>query len=262
MRVLPPGDRTIASTRKPLIAANWKMYKTPAEASAYADEFLPLVAGHTRDEIVVCPTFLAIEPFASRVKGSRILVGAQDMASEKEGAYTGEISAPMLRSVGASYVILGHSERRHYYCETDWDVNRKLHSALQQGMIPIVCIGEVQEEREEGRTHDVLLRQLKIGLEGIKSLEAPPIVIAYEPIWAIGSGQTASPEIAEETHSFIRGAVRTQLGDAIADSMRILYGGSVKPENTAALMKKDEIDGALVGGASLDPHSFAEIVKY
>ncbi len=238
------------------------MYKTPEEACAYAEAFLPLVAGHTRDEIAICPTFLALQSFAARVQGSGILVGAQDMHSEKEGAYTGEISAPMLKAVGVSHVILGHSERRHYNHESDWDVNRKLHAALQQRMVPIVCIGEVQEEREEGRTNDVLLRQIKIGLEGIKPPDAAPIVIAYEPIWAIGSGQSASPEIADETHAFIRGAVRERLGDPVAAGMRILYGGSVKPETTAALLEKSDIDGALVGGASLDPHSFAQIVKY
>ncbi len=252
----------IASPRKPLIAANWKMYKTPDEACAYAEAFLPLVAGHTRDDVAICPTFLALKSFADRVLGSGVFVGAQDMHSEKEGAYTGEVSAPMLKAVGVSHVILGHSERRHYNHESDWDVNRKLHAALQQNVTPIVCIGEVQEEREEGRTNDVLLRQIKLGLDGIKPADASPIVIAYEPIWAIGSGQSASPEIADETHAFIRGAVRERLGDAVADGMRILYGGSVKPETTAALMKKPEIDGALVGGASLDPHSFAQIVKY
>ncbi len=238
------------------------MYKTPSEACAYAEEFLPLVSGHTRDEIVVCPTFLALGPFADLARGSDVLVGAQDMHSEKEGAYTGEISAPMLQSIGVSHVILGHSERRHYNCESDWDVNRKLHAALKQQMVPIVCIGEVQEEREEGRTNDVLLRQIKIALEGIKAADAAPIVIAYEPIWAIGSGQTASPEIADETHAFIRGAVRERLGNTIADGMRILYGGSVKPDNAKSLLQKEEIDGALVGGASLDAQSFAQIVKY
>ncbi len=238
------------------------MYKTPHEACAYADAFLPLVAGHTRDEIVVCPTFLCLNSFAQRVKESSVLVGAQDMHSEKQGAYTGEISAPMLQSIGVSHVILGHSERRHYNHETDWDVNRKLRAALAQGMTPIVCIGEVQEEREEGRTNDVLLRQLKIGLEGVTPDTAGPIVIAYEPIWAIGSGQAASPEIADATHAFIRGAVAERLGASVADGMRILYGGSVKPETTPALMAKPEIDGALVGGASLDPKSFAQIVNY
>jgi triosephosphate isomerase len=238
------------------------MYKTPEEACTYAEAFVPLIAGHKRDDIVVCPTFLCLGLFAQKVQGSGVLVGAQDMHSEKEGAYTGEISAPMLKSVGVTHVILGHSERRHYNGETDWDVNRKLHAALRQDVVPIVCIGEVQEEREEGRTNDVLLRQLKIGLEGIRADSASPLVIAYEPIWAIGSGQSASPEIAEETHAFIRGAVRQRLGADIADGMRILYGGSVKPENIAALMQKEEIDGALVGGASLDAASFAEIVQY
>ncbi len=238
------------------------MYKTPDESCAYAEEFLPLVAGHTRDEIAICPTFLALEAFARVIKGSNVVVGAQDMHSEKEGAYTGEISAPMLKAVGCTHVILGHSERRHYNHESDWDVNRKLHAALKQDVTPIVCIGEVQEEREEGRTNDVLLRQIKIGLEGIRAADAGPIVIAYEPIWAIGSGQTASPEIADETHLFIRNAVRERLGDGVADGMRILYGGSVKPANATALMAKPEIDGALVGGASLDAKSFAQIVKY
>ncbi len=238
------------------------MFKTPEEACVWAKAFVPLVRGHTRDEIAVCPPFLCLEPLVRAVEGSPVLVGAQDMHPEKEGAFTGEISAPMLRSIGVSHVILGHSERRHYNHETDWDVNHKLRAALAQGMTPIVCIGEVQEEREEGRTNDVLLRQLKIGLEGVRPETAGPIVIAYEPIWAIGSGQSASPEIADETHAFIRGAVRERLGQAVADGMRILYGGSVKPETTAKLMEKPEIDGALVGGASLDPESFARIVKY
>lgn len=257
-----PQEMTIASTRKPLIAANWKMYKTPKDTRAWAEAFVPLVAGHTRDEIVVCPTFLCLAPLAEGVAGSLVEVGAQDMHPESEGAYTGEISAQMLQAVGCRYVILGHSERRHYNCENDWDVNRKLRAALAAGIVPIVCIGEVQEEREEGRTNDVLLRQLKIGLEGIRPEIAGPIVIAYEPIWAIGSGHAASPEIADETHGFIRGAVRERLGDAVAEGMRILYGGSVKPETTRALLEKPEIDGALVGGASLDAKSFAQIVKY
>ncbi len=254
------GEDTIA--RKPFIAANWKMYKTPAQACAFADQFLPLVAGHTRDEIVICPTALCLRDLAQRVDGSPVQIGAQDMHPEREGAFTGEISAPMLQSIGVSHVILGHSERRHYNHETDWDVNRKLRAALAQGMTPIVCIGEVQEEREEGRTNDVLLRQLKIGLEGVRPETAGPIVIAYEPIWAIGSGQSATPEVADETHAFIRGAVGERLGASVADGMRILYGGSVKPETAAGLMAKPEIDGALVGGASLDAGSFARIVKY
>ena len=238
------------------------MHKSPEETRVWARAFVPLVATHTRDEIVVCPTFLCLAPLAECVAGSLVQVGAQDMHAEPDGAYTGEVSAPMLQAVGCTYVILGHSERRHYNCESDWDVNRKLRAALGSGLVPIVCIGEVQEEREEGRTNDVLLRQIKIGLEGIKPADAGPIVIAYEPIWAIGSGHSASPEIADETHGFIRGAVRERLGDAVADGMRILYGGSVKPDTTAALLAMPEIDGALVGGASLDAESFAGIVKY
>ena len=238
------------------------MYKTPEETRAWAAAFLPLVAENRRDEIVVCPTFLCLEALATCAAGSAVKVGAQDMSPESEGAYTGEVSGPMLQAVGCSYVILGHSERRHYNGETDWDVNRKLRAALKLGLTPIVCIGEVQEEREEGRTNDVLLRQLKIGLEGSTSDDAAPIVIAYEPIWAIGSGHAASPEIADETHAFIRGAVGERFGAAIANGIRILYGGSVKPETTSALLDKAEIDGALVGGASLDPESFAQIVNY
>jgi triosephosphate isomerase len=248
--------------RKPIIAANWKMYKTPAEAAAYAESFLPLVAGHTRDEIVICPTFLALSTLVSAFGGSEIAVGAQDMHSEEKGAFTGEISAPMLRAIGVTHTILGHSERRHYNCESDWDVNRKLHAALSHGICPIVCVGEVQEEREEGRTNDVLLRQVKIALEGIQPDKAGAIVIAYEPVWAIGSGQTASPEIAAETHAVVRQAVSERLGPAVAAGMRILYGGSVKPENAASLLAQPEIDGALVGGASLDAGSFAGIVNY
>ncbi len=238
------------------------MYKTPEETRTWAKAFLPLVADNTRDEIVVCPTFLCVETLADAARGSRVLVGAQDMSPEDEGAYTGEISGPMLQAVGCTHILIGHSERRHYNLENDWDVNRKLRAAIRLGLTPIVCIGEVQEEREEGRTNDVLLRQLKIGLEGIRPPDAGRIVIAYEPIWAIGSGNSASPEIADETHAFIRGAVGERFGAAVADGMRILYGGSVKPDTTAALLAKTHVDGALVGGASLDPASFAQIVNY
>ncbi|HEY0784843.1 MAG TPA: triose-phosphate isomerase [Acidobacteriaceae bacterium] len=248
--------------RKPLIAANWKMYKTPAEAAAYAESFLPLVAGHVRDEIVVCPCFLALSTLVHAFSGSEIAVGAQDMHTEAQGAFTGEISGPMLCSIGVTHAILGHSERRHYNCETDWDVNRKLHAALAHGVIPIVCVGEVQEEREEGRTNDVLLRQVKIALEGIKPEDAGSIVMAYEPVWAIGTGQSASPEMAAEVHGVVRHAVAERLGPAVAAGMRILYGGSVKPENARSLLDQPEIDGALVGGASLNPASFAGIVNY
>jgi triosephosphate isomerase len=248
--------------RKPIIAANWKMYKTPAEAAAYAKIFLPLVAGHSRDEIVICPGYLSLGTLVEACCGTQVAIGAQDMHAEEQGAYTGEISGPMLRSIGVRHSLIGHSERRHYNCETDWDVNRKLHAALEHGITPIVCVGEVQEEREEGRTSDVLLRQVKIALEGIEHEDAEPIVMAYEPVWAIGTGQSATPELAAETHAIVRHAVAERLGPAIAAGMRILYGGSVKPETAAALLAQPEIDGALVGGASLNPDSFARIVKY
>jgi triosephosphate isomerase len=248
--------------RKPIIAANWKMFKTPEEAAAYAEAFLPLVAGHTRDEIVICPGYLALDTMVRACANTPIAIGAQDMHSEDQGAFTGEISGPMLRSIGVRHTLLGHSERRHYNCENDWDVNRKLHAALAHGITPIVCVGEVQEEREEGRTSDVLLRQVKIALEGIEKEDAAPIVFAYEPIWAIGTGQSATPEMAAETHTIVRHAVAERLGPAVAAGMRILYGGSVKPENAASLLEQPEIDGALVGGASLNPQSFARIVNY
>ncbi len=248
--------------RKPIIAANWKMFKTPAEAAAYAEGFLPLVAGHTRDEIVLCPSYLCLSKLVEACRDSSVTVGAQDMHSEEQGAFTGEISAPMLRSIGVTHSLIGHSERRHYNCESDWDVNRKLHAALAHGITPIVCVGEVQEEREEGRTNDVLLRQVKIALEGIQKEDAAPIVFAYEPIWAIGTGQSASPEMAAEVHGVVRHAVAERLGRDVAAGMRILYGGSVKPENAKSLLEQPEIDGALVGGASLNPQSFAGIINY
>ena len=248
--------------RTPIIAANWKMYKTPAEARAYAESLLPLVDGHTRDQIVVCPCFLALGTLVDAFAGSGIEVGAQDMHAEPQGAYTGEISAPMLQSIGVTHALIGHSERRHYNCETDWDVNRKLHAALAHGMVPIVCVGEVEEEREEGRTNDVLLRQVKIALEGIAPEQAGQIVMAYEPVWAIGTGKSATPDQAAEAHAVVRHAVAEWLGPAVAAGMRILYGGSVKPETAGAMLREPEIDGALVGGASLNAASFAGIVHY
>ena len=246
--------------RKPMIAANWKMYKTPAEAEEFAHQFLPLLKGEQASDLVICPPYLALQTLVRCFAGSPVAVGAQNMHSEDHGAFTGEISAPMLLSIGVSHTIIGHSERRHYNGETDWDVNRKLHSALAHGICPIVCVGEVQEEREEGRTNDVLERQVKIALEGIQPADAAPIVVAYEPVWAIGSGQTASPEVAAEAHGIVRAAVADRLGKQVADGMRILYGGSVKPGNAVGLLSQEQIDGALVGGASLDPESFAGIV--
>ncbi len=248
--------------RKPLIAANWKMYKTPAQAQEYVKVFLPLVANHERDEVALCPSFTALSVVIAAVTGSGVGVGAQNMYWAEEGAFTGETSPVMLKAIGTTHVILGHSERRQYFAETDETVNRKLKTALKHELMPIVCVGEVLAEREAGKTEEVLLRQTRGVLAGITAAEAAPIVIAYEPVWAIGTGKTATPEIAAEAHGVIRGEVEKLLGAETAAAMRILYGGSVKPENATALMAEEEIDGALVGGASLDPQSFGKIVKY
>ncbi len=218
--------------------------------------------GHSRDEIVVCPPFLCIPAALEIARGSQVAVGAQDMFWEKEGAYTGEVSAPMLLAAGCSHVIIGHSERRQYFGETDDTVNRKLTAALAAGLVPIVCVGEVLQEREAGLTEDVLRRQGSRALRGIAGEQASSLVIAYEPVWAIGTGKTATPQIASEAHRVIRHQAAKALGQQVADNMRILYGGSVKPENAGALMAEAEIDGALVGGASLDPKSFSAIVNY
>jgi triosephosphate isomerase len=248
--------------RKKLIAANWKMYKTPAEAQAFVRDFLPLVAGHTRDEIALCSSFVCLPALVEAVRGTALGVGAQDMFWEKEGAYTGQVSAGMLTAVGCTHVILGHSERRQYFGETDDTVNRKLEVALEAGLTPIACVGEVIEEREAGLTEDVLRRQCVRAFHGISTKKAAKLVVAYEPVWAIGTGKTATPQLAADAHRVIRAEAASAFGDAFAAGLRILYGGSVKPENATALMAEEEIDGALVGGASLDPKSFATIVKY
>ena len=248
--------------RKKLIAANWKMYKTPEQTQAFFSQFLPLVKDHTRDEIVVCPPFINISTAVAAAKGSNVNVGGQDMYWEKEGAYTGETSVEMLKAAGCTHVIIGHSERRQYFGETDDTVNMKLKVALEAGLTPIVCVGEVLEEREAGITDDVLRRQCNIGFRKISSAKAAKLVVAYEPVWAIGTGKTATPQIAAEAHLTIRGEAAKAFGQEFAENLRILYGGSVKPENAKALMSEEEIDGALVGGASLDPNSFAKIVQY
>jgi triosephosphate isomerase len=252
--------------RKPLIAANWKMYKTPAQAQEFFKHFLPLVANHERDEIVVCPSFTSISVVIAAATGSGVAIGAQNMHFADEGAYTGETSPVMLKAIGATHVILGHSERRQYFGETDELINKKLKAALQHELIPIVCVGEVLAQREAGQTEEVLVRQTRGCLSGIVAGipvgEANPIVIAYEPVWAIGTGKTATPQLASEAHAVIRAEVAKLLGKETADTLRILYGGSVKPDNATSLMNEPEIDGALVGGASLDPQSFAKIVNY
>jgi triosephosphate isomerase len=248
--------------RKALIAANWKMYKTPAEAKAFFDAFLPLVKDHTRDEIAVFPSPVLLSTVIEAAKGSNVAVGAQNIHFAEEGAYTGETSIGQLKAVGGTHTLMGHSERRQYFHETDEIVNKKLHTALKHGVVPIVCIGEVLEEREAGKTEEVLKTQVTGAFAGITAEMAKPIVIAYEPVWAIGTGKTATPEMAVEAHRIVRAEVAKLLGQEIASNMRILYGGSVKPDNANALISQEEIDGALVGGASLKPDSFTSIVKW
>jgi len=248
--------------RKKVMAANWKMYKNPTQTSAFFADFLPLVANHTRDEIVVCPPYIDLCAAVEAVKGSDVALGAQDLHWEKEGAYTGEICPSMLLDAGCTHVIIGHSERRQYFGETDDMVNFKLKAALEAGLTPILCVGEVLEEREAGLTEDVLRRQCVRAFHKVSTKKADKMVIAYEPVWAIGTGKTATPQLASEAHSLIRGEAGKTFGQEYADHLRILYGGSVKPENVKGLMAEEEIDGALVGGASLDPKSFAAIVKY
>jgi triosephosphate isomerase (TIM) len=248
--------------RKKVMAANWKMYKTPDETRAYFREFLPLVAGHNRDEIVVCPPYTDVDAAIASARGSNVAIGVQNVHWKADGAYTGEISAPMLLSLGVTHVIIGHSERRQYFGETDDTVNLRLKTALESGLTCICCVGEVLEEREAGMTDDVLRRQCVRAFHAISAKKAARLVVAYEPVWAIGTGKTATPEIAAEAHAVIRYEAGKIFGEGFAAQLRILYGGSVKPENASALMAQEEIDGALVGGASLDPRSFAAIVKY
>jgi len=248
--------------RKKVMAANWKMYKTPDETRDYFRQFLPMVAGHDRDEIVVCPPYTDVATAIEAARGSNVAVGVQNVHWKADGAYTGEISAPMLLCLGVTHVIIGHSERRQYFGETDDTVNLRLKTALESGLSPICCVGEVLEEREAGATDDVLRRQCMRAFHTISAKKAAKLVVAYEPVWAIGTGKTATPELAAEAHAVIRHEVSKIFGEEFAGQLRILYGGSVKPDNASSLMAQEEIDGALVGGASLDPKSFAAIVKY
>jgi triosephosphate isomerase len=248
--------------RTKVMAANWKMYKTPDQTREFFRDFLPLVAGHTRDEIVVCPPYIDLADAMEAVKGSSVAIGAQNVHWKEEGAFTGEISAAMLLALGVKHVIVGHSERRQYFGETDDTVNIRLKAALEAGLTPICCVGEVLEEREAGLTDDVLRRQCVRAFHAISAKKAAKMVVAYEPVWAIGTGKTATPEIAAEAHAVIRREATEIFGEEFSGKLRILYGGSVKPENAATLMAQEEIDGALVGGASLHAKSFAAIVKY
>jgi triosephosphate isomerase len=240
------------------LAANWKMHKTLAEAAAFVDALLPRIAA-TPHDVVICPPFLALAEVVERSRGSAVRVAAQNMHEEDSGAFTGEVSAPMLREVGVGAVLLGHSERRKLFGETDEALARKVPAALAAGLEPILCVGESEEAREAGQTEGVLERQLQADLAAVGPTDLAAVVIAYEPIWAIGTGRTATPEQAEEAIAFIRDVVRGR--GAAADRARILYGGSVKPANAAELLGRPGIDGALVGGASLDPEEFAAIVE-
>lgn len=249
--------------RRPVIAGNWKMYKTIREAVDFVQTLKTHVVATTHCEIVIAPVFTAIRAVADRLDGSNIRVASQDVAAETgPGAFTGEVSAAMVRDAGAAYAIVGHSERRQYYCETDTTVNQKARSVLAAGLVPIICVGERIDQRGAGKAETTVDEQLLGGLANLTAQEVSNIILAYEPVWAIGTGQTATPEIAEQMHSFIRSRLRKMFGDAQADGIRILYGGSVKPDNIARLMQEPDIDGALVGGASLDPDSFSRIVNY
>jgi triosephosphate isomerase len=243
----------------PIIAGNWKMYKTAIEAKEFITAFAPLVADSPL-RIFLAPPFTAIHSASVAAIDTQIVIGAQNMHEEQEGAFTGEVSSRMIKEAGASFVILGHSERRHYFHETNALINRKIKKAFKEDLLPIYCIGETQEEREKGKTKEVISKQLEEGLLGITEKEVETLVIAYEPVWAIGTGKNATPDIAEETHSEIRNFLTHKWGQK-GQRIPILYGGSVKPELIEDLMKKPNIDGALVGGASLDPVVFAKIVN-
>jgi triosephosphate isomerase len=246
--------------RTPFITANWKMYKTVSEAVVFAKELRADVKDVADVEIVIAPPFTAIHPVAEALRNSNIGVAAQTMYWEREGAFTGEVSAGMIKEAGAEYVIIGHSERRRLFGETDAFVNRKLVAAYAGGLWPIMCVGETLDERERNETHAVLDHQLKFGLDGMTGEQIGDLVIAYEPVWAIGTGKTATAAQAQEAHHHIRGRLRQWFGADAAEKCHVIYGGSVKPDNIAELMREPDVDGGLVGGASLNVRSFAEIV--
>jgi len=244
--------------RRPIIAGNWKMYKKDYEAVDFVKILKPLVSEVNDRTIVICPSFVNLSKVCEVVCDSNIALGAQDLYWEDEGAFTGEVSAPMLSAVGCTYVIIGHSERRQFFAESDQTVNKKIFSALKQKLIAIVCLGETLQERENGKTFQVIERQCKEGLKNLATKDWEYIVIAYEPVWAIGTGKTATSKQAQEVHAFIRGLLPAE----VREQVRILYGGSVKPENIKELMAQPDIDGGLVGGASLQVDSFAKLIKY
>ena len=247
--------------RHPFIAGNWKMFKTVHETVVYVKEFRSLVKDIEDVEIVIAPPFTAVYAAAEAARNSTIGVAAQNLHWERDGAFTGEVSGPMIKEAGAEYVIIGHSERRTLFGETDQSVNRKIGAAVAAGLVPIVCIGETLAEREAGETLSVLDRQIKAGFDGITGEQVGALVIAYEPVWAIGTGRTATADQAQEAHAHIRQRLRAWFGGDAADACRVLYGGSVKPDNTKELIAQPDVDGALVGGASLDIKSFFDIVS-
>ena len=249
-------------SRRPLIAGNWKMHLSLGEAAALARALAASCGNCTDREVMIAPAFTALAAVAEAIKGSAIRVGAQNVAWEREGAFTGEVSPPMLTGIGVEMAIVGHSERRQIFREDDTMINRRLLAALAAGLVPVLCIGETLEEREAERTFAVLEGQLRSGLQGVTAAEASRVVLAYEPVWAIGTGKTASKEQAQEVHGFLRGLLGQLFEKNIAESIRILYGGSVKPDNIDALMAQPDIDGALVGGAALTAESFERIVHF
>lgn len=251
--------------RHPVIAGNWKMYKTTGETAEFVRKLRPKVASASHCEVIVAPPFTALSAAAAAAEGSNIGLAGQDVSWEREGAFTGDISPAQLLDAGCTHTIIGHSERRHYHGETDEQVNRKLKTALDAGLRAIVCVGETLEEREAGSTQTVLERQVTAAFRDLRALTGEPfsrIILAYEPVWAIGTGRTATPETAAESHRILRNVLARDFGGEIAKQLRILYGGSVKPDNIKGLMAKQGIDGALVGGASLNADSFAAIVNY
>ncbi len=248
-------------SRRTLIAGNWKMYKTPSESREMVQELVALIGEDPEVEVLVCPPFTGLEAVEEVVSGTPVQLGAQNVHWENQGAFTGEISAGMLLECGCRYVIIGHSERRQYFEESDETINRKLRQVVGTQLVPILCVGESLEQREAGKVQEVIVGQLEQGLAGLSEAQISSLVLAYEPVWAIGTGRTATPEIAEQVHASIRDWLANHYSGELSDRLRILYGGSVKPENTAELMAQENLDGALVGGASLEAQSFARIVS-
>jgi len=247
--------------RKKLIAGNWKMNKTPADGVALVTELVAAFGKQTDVDVVLCPPFTGLESAAKALDGSTLKLGAQNMHYEASGAFTGEVSAPMLRALFTTHVILGHSERRTLFGEQDAFINKKVITALKNQLRPILCVGETLAEREAGTTLKVVQTQLEAGLEGVSKEQAATVIVAYEPVWAIGTGKVATTDQAQEVHAFIRGLLVKLYGDAIAQKIRILYGGSMKPANAPELLNQKDIDGGLIGGASLEARSFADLVK-